>query len=257
MGLEIYYLTTNFITAGKTGKLKRKIMKKIFTLLLSSLFSLSLFAFDGSRLNISTVGDMELRVEVDGQRFTMQDNTVTLRDLGEGYHQVKIFKEKRKGRGHGWGNGRRGEVIYNNSVYLRRGYELDIIVSRYGKVFTDENRIERFDRDDRNDDDDNWNNGYGNVMSNREFEIVKEQIRKEWFENNRLVSAKTIVDKSNFTAQQIKELVQLFTFDNNKLELAKYAYRKTVDKHNYYLVSDMLTFNSSKDELARFIRESR
>ncbi len=85
---------------------------------------------------------------------------------------------------------------------------------------------------------------------------MKEQIRKEWFENNRLTSAKTIIDKNNFTAQQVKEMMLLFSFENNKLEIAKYAYRKTVDKQNYYVVNDAFTFSSSKDELARFIRES-
>ena len=55
---------------------------------------------------------------------------------------------------------------------------------------------------------------------------------------------------------QVKELMSLFTFENNKLELAKYAYRKTVDQKSYFQVMDALTFSSSKDELARFIRES-
>ena len=102
-----------------------------------------------------------------------------------------------------------------------------------------------------------WNNSDSNVMSGREFEQMKESIRKEWFENNRLTSVKFIMDKSNFTTAQVKELMLLFTFESNKLEVAKYAYRKTVDKQNYYQLNDALTFSSSKDELARFIRESR
>ena len=48
----------------------------------------------------------------------------------------------------------------------------------------------------------------------------------------------------------------LFTFENNRLEVAKYAYRKTVDKHNYFQLNEALTFSSSKDDLARFIRQS-
>jgi hypothetical protein len=137
-------------------------------------------------------------------------------------------------------------------------------VNRFGKTLVDEHRI---DQDDEwyNDEDDysnnnsnnGWNNGYGNVMSTREFNDVKDQIRREWFEANRLTSAKVIMDKENFTSQQVKELMLLFTFENNRLEVAKYAYRKTVDKQNYYQLNDAFTFNSSKDELARFIRESR
>ena len=49
----------------------------------------------------------------------------------------------------------------------------------------------------------------------------------------------------------------LFSFENNRLEIAKLAFRKTVDKQNYFMLNEALTFSSSKDELARFIRESR
>ena len=238
-------------------------MKKIFTLLLSSLFSLSLLAFDGSRLSISAVGtSTEMKIEVDGRKFSMKDNSITLSYLAEGYHQVKIFREKNK-RGNGNSNGRKSEIIYSNSIYLKKGVHLDITVNRFGKVLVDERRIDRND-DWYNDEDDyydndngGWNNGYGNVMSNREFDDMKDQIRKEWFEKNRLTSAKVIVDKNNFTTQQVKELMLLFTFENNRLEIAKYAYRKTVDRQNYFQMNDAFSFSSSKEELARFIRESR
>ena len=239
-------------------------MKKISTLLFSSLFSLSLLAYDGSRLSISTTSNnSDLKIEVDGRRFNMRDNSITLSNLNEGHHSVKIFKERRK-NGNGFGFGRRQEVVYSSSVYLKRGYHLDITVNRFGKVLVDERRMDRNDEWYNEDEDEynghnggsGWDNGYGNVMSNREFESVKEQIRKEWFENNRLTSAKTIIDKNNFTSQQAKEMVLLFGFENNKLEIAKYAYRKTVDKQNYFVVNDAFTFSSSKDELARFIRQT-
>ncbi|MEO6612144.1 MAG: DUF4476 domain-containing protein [Chitinophagaceae bacterium] len=246
-------------------------MKKTFTLLLASLFSLSLFAFDGSRLSVSAVGtSTEMKIEVDGRKFTMKDNSITLSYLGEGYHQVKITREKnRKGNGvgFGFGSGRNTEVIYSNSLYLKKGVHIDITVNRFGKTLVDEHRIDQNDEwyndeDDYYDnasgnDNSGWNNGHGNVMSSREFNDVKDQIRREWFEANRLTSTKVIIDKGNFTSQQVKELMLLFTFENNRLEVAKYAYRKTVDKQNYYQLNDAFTFNSSKDELARFIRESR
>jgi Domain of unknown function (DUF4476) len=242
-------------------------MKTIFTLFLSSLFSLSLLAYDGSRLSISTVNDrMDLKIEVDGQRMKMQDNSITLGNLNDGYHNIKIFRDLKK-KGNGFGFGRKNEeVIYNSRVYLRRGFHLDITVSRFGKVFTDERKMDQndewFEEDDRRyDDRDNrdggYNNGYNNVMTVAEFNQVKQSLQKEWFENNRITSAKFIIENNNFTTVQVKELMQLFSFDDKKLEIAKLAYRKTVDKQNYYLINEELTFSSNKEELARFIRESR
>ena len=243
-------------------------MKKFFTLAIVSLFSMSLMAFDGTRLSISTTTTgKELKFEIDGRQFSMKNNSITVGYMAEGYHQVKIFRESRK---NGFGFGRREEVVYKGSVYLKRGFHTDITVNRFGKVLVDERRIDRNDdwyqEEDEYYDDHNgydngqgnnnggWNNGYGNVMRGNEFESVKESLRKEWFEANRLKSAKFIIDKNNFTTLQVKELMLLFTFENNKLEIAKYAYNKTVDKQNYFQVNEVLTFNSSKEELAKFIR---
>lgn len=233
-------------------------MKKISTLLLSSLFSLSLLAFEGSRLSISATGSAaELKIEVDGRKFTMKDNSITLGYLGEGRHDVKIYKEAKRSRG----NFGRREIVYNSTVLLKRGFHLDITINRFGKVLVDECRMDindewYQDEDEYFDNEDGWGHG-NNVMNARDFDQVKQSLRKEWFENNRMTSAKFILDKNNVTTAQVKDLMSLFTFENNKLELAKYAYRKTVDQKNYYQVMDALTFSSSKDELARFIRESR
>lgn len=237
-------------------------MKKIFTLLFSSFLSLSLLAFDGSKLSISTFAKkQELRVEIDGRRINMRDNSITLSNIAEGAHNIRIYKEKAR---NGMGFGKRQDLLYAGTVFVKRGFHTDVTVNRFGKVFIDERRISRVDAfgeddyfEEGEEDGGGWDNGYGNVMSTRDFEQVKSQIKKEWFENNRIISAKVIIDKSNFTAQQVKELMLLFTFENNKLEVAKYAYRKTVDKQNYFQASDALQFKSSKDELNRFIRESR
>lgn len=261
-------------------------MKKIFTLFFTSLFSLALFAHEGTRLSISTVGKSQsISVEVDGKKYNMQQNAVTISNLRDGRHNIRIYRENsKKNNSYGYGSAKRPEVIYSSTVNLKAGYHLDLLINRFGKVFTDERAIsdningyddydDEYDNrtnDGRNNGDYNgngrnnndyedgrWNNSNGNVMNSREFEQTKAEIRKEWQESSRMLSVKTIIDKNNFTSTQVKEMVQLFTFENNRLDVAKYAYRKTVDKNNYYQVSDLFTFGSSKDELARFIRETR
>ncbi len=233
-------------------------MKKIFTLFFVSLISVSLLAFDGSRLSISAIStSTQIKVEIDGRKFSLKNNSITLGYLSEGRHQVKITREKSVN-----GFRKNEEVLYNKTVVLKRGYHLDIAINRFGKILLDENRIDIND-EWYNDEDDYYNsddNGWGNIstqkaMSAREFNDVKEQVRKEWFESNRLQSVKFIIDRNNFTTAQVIEMMELFTFENNKLEIAKYAYCKTTDQRNYYKVSGALTFNSSKDELARFLRE--
>jgi hypothetical protein len=261
MGLEIIKMKTNQPNRSN-DKLehKTKNMKRFFTLLLSSLFSLSLLAYDGSRLSVSfTSGSTELKIEIDGREFSMKNNSITLSYLAEGSHQVKIFREKKRP----FGSRKKQEVLFNSSIYLKKGFHTDITVNRFGKVMTDERRIDvnddwYSDEDDQYDsDNDGWEGRNSNVMSARDFEIVKDQLRSEWFESNRLISATNIIEKSCLSALQVKDLMLLFTFEKNRLEVAKSAYRHTEDKENYYKLNDALTFSSSKEELARFIRESR
>jgi hypothetical protein len=239
-------------------------MKKIFTLLTGTFLSLSLLAFDGSRLSISTVqNSRQLVVEVNGRQILLRNNAITIRDLGQGRHTLKIYRELVRGNGRDNGRGNsfgRREILYNGMIILRDGYHTDITINRFGRVFTDERRMDRNDDWYFDDDDGYYDGGFGNgpaAISKREFDQVKESLRKEWFDNNRLTSARFIIDNNFFTTQQVKELMQLFSFDDRRLELAKYAYRKTVDRPNYYQVSELLTFSNSKEELARFIRDFR
>jgi len=86
---------------------------------------------------------------------------------------------------------------------------------------------------------------------------VLKQIDKEWLESNKLKSALQIVKANTVSAAQVKELLLLFSFENNKLELAKQAYASTVDKKNYDMVFDVFSFSNSKTELSRYIRNYR
>ena len=251
---------------------KRKVMKSIFTLLLSTLFSVSLLAYDGTRLTISTVTNMKMRVEIDGRRYNMDNKGISVRDLSAGYHTVKIYRDSKKGNG--VFNNNRQELVYNSSVYLRRDYHLDITINRFGKAMVDERRIDR--NDDWYDDDDNYdrnnprddrdyrrdNRGNrrddytGQPMNDHEFNQAKETLRREWLESSRLNSARQLLTRNFYTTRQVREILQLFNFENNKLELAKHAYGRTTDKRNYHLVNDLFS-NSSRDELARYIRDYR
>ena len=55
-------------------------------------------------------------------------------------------------------------------------------------------------------------------------------------------------------SRQVSELMQLMTFESSMLELAKNAYMHTLDKQNYYLANDAFNFESSIEDLNRFIQ---
>ena len=271
-------------------------MKTIFTLLLSTIFSLASMAYDGTLLTVTSVSNNKMFVEVDGRRYNLNGNTLSLSSIRPGTHTVKVVRELKRNGGRNFGNGnRREETIYNIRVLFKEGYHFDILVNRFGKVLIDERRVDfndewyddddnvYDDRDDREwsdngrnpddrvydnedrdardngdyDDDPRYDNNYNRVMNSADFSKAKETLRREWFENTRLETAKQIIDQNNFTSQQAKEIVLLFTFENNRLDIARYAYGKTFDKGNYFIMNDAFAFNSNKEKLSEYIREYR
>ena len=140
--------------------------------------------------------------------------------------------------------------------------------SRDGREYNDHGNRNDRDRDwdnnpngrDNNDDRYDNNNDHdsrNHEMSANDFNQAKETLREEWFENTRISTAKQIIDRNYFTSQQVKELLYLFTFENNRLEIAKYAFSKTVDQSNYFIVNDAFIMNNNKDELNRFIHQQQ
>jgi len=276
-------------------------MKTIFTLLLSTIFSIAAMAYDGTRLTVTSISNNKVFVEVDGRRYDLNDNTLSLNSIRPGTHNIRVLREMKRRTGVNFGN-KREETIYNIKATFRNGYHFDILINRFGKVMIDERRIDpnddwyndddyydrneghnrdrdntydngddRDDSDYGNDDRDNrdnrdydndqknddprYDNNYSQAMTNNDFVQAKESLRREWFENTRLETAKQVIDRNYFTSQQVKEMVLLFTFENNRLDIAKYAYSKTVDKGNYFIVNDAFTFNNNKEALKEYIRQ--
>lgn len=241
-------------------------MKAIFTLLTSFFMSIAVFAAarPQSMLTIQSADNSNIRVEVDGKRFETNDNAVVLRGLTDGYHTVKVFKQKNNGFFNL--SGRRFELVYNTSVNLKKRTHLSITIERNGRASLQETKLNGnrnnggYDKDD--DRDGQWgdydsHDGYARGMNDREFKSVLQSIEKEWLESNKLKSATQIVRSNYLTTAQVEQVLMLFSFENNKLEVAKQAYANTVDKRNYPMLFDVFSFNSSKTELERYIQRNR
>lgn len=99
------------------------------------------------------------------------------------------------------------------------------------------------------------NHGGPNLcMPTNDFNTALNSIRSDNFESGKLNKAKQIVSRNRMCTAQIIQIVRLFSFESNKLEFAKYAYQYCNDKNNYFQVTDAFSFQSSKDDLLRFIR---
>jgi hypothetical protein len=90
-------------------------------------------------------------------------------------------------------------------------------------------------------------------MSPQEFNQAKGSIASKTFEDSKMTIAKQICTRKCLLTSQVKEIMLMFTFENNRLDFAKFAYAYTFDTGNYYLVNDAFTFESSIDDLNAYI----
>jgi hypothetical protein len=99
-----------------------------------------------------------------------------------------------------------------------------------------------------------YNNGNVSCMPYNEFNAALNSISNDTFESGKVNKAQLIASKNRLCTAQVIQIVKLFTSESNKLDFAKYAYQSCTDKNNYYLVTDAFSYQSSKDELLKYIR---
>ena len=90
-------------------------------------------------------------------------------------------------------------------------------------------------------------------MPSGEFASAKNSIRSKSFSDSKMTLAKQITKANCLSASQVRQITELFDFESDKLEYAKFAFDYCPDKANYYKVNDAFTFESSIEELDEYI----
>lgn len=91
-------------------------------------------------------------------------------------------------------------------------------------------------------------------MLPKDFDEAYAMIQRESFDDTRLTIAKQVVASNPMRVSQIMQIARLFTYENNKLEFAKFAYPYCVEQNKYYLLYEVFDYDSSKQELNEFIQ---
>jgi hypothetical protein len=248
-------------------------MRKISILFFSVLcLASSGYAFT-NRVTISSHYDNALSVVIDGRFYDIGANNkeISISNLRPGNRFVKVYLQSKYGRGDRRGSDRNMRLLYNGNVFVKEGYDVDMVINRFGKAFIDEQPINRGnDRDDHEGHegrgDDNRHYGYQNdhnnmerhpMMSDRMFLQLKQTISRTAFDEEKLNLVKAALGDDFLSSSQVKDLLACYPFEKTKLDVAKYCYRYTSDASNYYAVADAFTFSSSKSELLAFIQQNK
>lgn len=110
----------------------------------------------------------------------------------------------------------------------------------------------------RNYDYDDPYNGYKVPMNSSNFNQLYRDISNEWSTSARMSAATNAftVSTNYFTVAQAKQLISLINDENSRLQLAKLSVDNIVDQENLNQLFDLFYYQSSKDELDSYIRNS-
>lgn len=154
-------------------------------------------------------------------------------------------------------NQQTGAFVYNSSIYLNVNQHIAAEIDVQGNFVIVQDAIIYPSVWYNSTYSTSTNNQFpGNntqTSANNDFSQFLLSLDKEGFDSNKLTKAKSYIDKTNLTSQQIVEISKKFSFDSNRLEWAKYAYTRCSDKQNYYLIKSTFQFNSNYTELEKYI----
>jgi len=92
-------------------------------------------------------------------------------------------------------------------------------------------------------------------MSDQDFSDLRRMINNTPYSSTKMTIAKQACMASCISAEQVREICRLFTFDSDRLTFAKFAFDHCYDRRNYFKVNDVFTFTSSVNELNRYINQ--
>jgi hypothetical protein len=248
-------------------------MKNLLTLALALIFAGTVSAQRGAgSLHVRTVDRYPVAVFLDGRPMGAPGRDVLVSGVVPGYHTLKIVEMRNFRYGYP-----RQRVLYNVSIDVRPATELCADIDYYATVALTERPLYADNYDHCTQGNpyqsiprpacqtgtaqytdpyaNNWsNNSYApRPMCESEFRQLRGTVLNTSFESTRLEIIKGVARNNYFTTAQVSDLMSLFSFESYKMDVAKALYDHTVDRQNYYTLSNGFTFNSYIDELNQFL----
>jgi hypothetical protein len=94
-------------------------------------------------------------------------------------------------------------------------------------------------------------------MQSSDFNKLKEVIDNQSFDEERVNIAKQALRSKCVSTSQVIEILNLITFEESRLDFAKFVYDYTTDIGNYYQINESFTFDSTKSEFNSFLENKQ
>ena len=269
-------------------------MKNIFTLLLGGLLTTSAFANDIT-LTFPENRNYQVMIDGRNvNAYDYSNNTVYLNNLQYGQHSIEVYRTRKNGlfgnrNNLVYSSSFSSSPQYNLDITIDNNGRVQMYQTRsndYGRNgrgnnqggYGNKDRWGKHKDHDGDDDDDRdyrgnnggYNNGdynhgsYGNggrnnnrynqAMNDYDFNQMVQKIRGQWI--GKMNTAKDGVNNNYLNTYQVRQILQIFSSENDRLELAKLSFRNVVDQQNFRQLYDLFSYQS-QTELDRYTRDFR
>ncbi len=225
-------------------------MKNVILTLIIGFSTLSLKANHFSNLNINIADRANYEVIFNNQFLGNNGNSFTLNQVAPGRYPLLVTKIIPTH----WGFQKK--IIYNGGIEIPAGAEVSALIDRFNRLqisWRPFAPVNTYTPDHCGTPPAGYYEPMPIGMHPNAFGQLKSTINNQWFDSGKLQVARQAISMNSLTAAQVAELMQLFSFESSKLELAKMAFANTVDKQNYYIVNNAFWFSSSVAELDQYI----
>ena len=95
----------------------------------------------------------------------------------------------------------------------------------------------------------------GLPMNEDQFKKFQNSVKQASFPKDMYNVVSSATDYAIFSTEQVKRTIELFSFENDKLNCAKVMSKKVHDKQNLYSVADTFAFPNTKNQFFDFIKK--
>jgi hypothetical protein len=176
----------------------------------------------------------------DGEQVSVPTMSCFIANLNPGDYRIEVYEVDYLGSND---RGRKGDLIYDNIIYFSGDEIKDICIeSNYTALSSSPRK--------------GWDGIYSDrgLMDNNTFSSFFSAVKAAPFKSDKMDLIETAAQTSAFTTKQCKRLVDLNTFDDDKIEMIQLLYPRIVDKQNFFILLESLSFISSKDKINDFIK---
>jgi hypothetical protein len=233
---------------------KRILFSLTFVILITSLtFS------QGSYLQLSLYDDGDFSVTFDNVTLSA-GNVAEFDNISPGEHSLKVVRESPNVPA-------QSDVIFDGKIKIPAG-DVYAVIDEYNSFLIYKKKKFNQDRysytgdfirkcgttgNEQKESEYVYDVCKNKVMIKDDFDDLRSDINNRNFESTNVTVVKSALDNNYVSSDQLKQLLGYFTFESNKLEVAKYAYKKVCDTNNFFKVYDAFNFDSSVEELKNYI----